>query len=170
MEEGIKESEVGDIIKSSSVVLYEWSASEYMHHEKTADWFFAAGIIAFGFLVLAIILKNALFVILLIVATFSIFILGNRPPRLVVFAITSRGFKIDNRLFPFSTLDHFWLNYDPPQTKELYIVSQKMLMPQITIPLGHTDPNEIREHLAKFLEEKEIEEPMSHIIARFLRF
>ncbi len=76
----------------------------------------------------------------------------------------------EKTLYPYDNLKYFWINYDPPHIRELYLVSKKTFQPQITIPLGFTDPNIVREHLVKFLEEKEIEEPLFDTIARFFRF
>ncbi|MDP3784660.1 MAG: hypothetical protein Q8R12_01115, partial [bacterium] len=73
-------------------------------------------------------------------------------------------------LYPYDDLKSFWLNYDPPHVKELYVISKKVLLPQLSIPLGQTDPNQIREHLLKFLEEREIQESLADAIARFFRF
>ena len=152
------------------LTLVEWSAPEYEHHEKTSDWYWAVGIIAIGFLAIAFILKNFLFGILVLVGGFAFALFGAKKPKLISFSVTSRGLKIEKRLFPFDSLDHFWIHYDPPHKKELYIISKKLFVPQISIPLGFADPNEIREHLLKFVEEKEIEEPFSQAIAKFLKF
>ena len=48
------------------LVLVEWSAPEFDYHEKSSDWYWALGIITFGFFVLALLLKNWLFAILVV--------------------------------------------------------------------------------------------------------
>ena len=168
MENKQKEADNGP--RDPFLTLVSWEASEYEHFEKSSDWYWAVGIIACGFFIVAIILKNFLFAIISILGGFGLALYGSREPKIVSFAITSRGLKIDNNLFTYDTLKSFWLNYDPPHVKELYVISKKAMLPQITIPLGKADPNEIREHLIKFIEEKHTDEPLSHIIARFLRF
>lgn len=157
-------------LSNNFLVLVEWSAPEYDHFEKSSSWYWAVGIISIGFFLVAIILKNFLFAVLVIIGAFTLALYGAREPKLASFAVTSRGLKIEKRLYPFGTLRYFWINYDPPRAKEIYFVSKKLFIPQISIPLGHADPNEIREHLIKFLEEKEVGEPLSHTIAKFFRF
>ena len=152
------------------LALLSWEALEYEYHEKTTDWYWAVGIVTFGFFVLALILKNFLFAILVAIAGFTFALYGARRPKIVSFAITSRGLKIGEKLYPYDNLKSFWLNYDPPNIKELYVISKKFFAPQISIPLGASDPNKIREYLLKFLEEKEIQESLSDVIARFFRF
>lgn len=156
--------------KQNFLVLTSWEAEEYPYHEKTPDWYWAVGIVTLGFFIVAVILKNLLFALLILVGGFTFAMYGARRPKTVSFAITSRGVKIANTLYPYDALQSFWLNYDPPQVKELYIISKKVLLPQLSIPLGRADPNEIREHLLKFLEEREIQESLMDTIARFFRF
>lgn len=155
---------------SQFLVLVSWEAPEYEYREKSGDWYWAVGIVTVGFLALALILKNFLFAIIVAIAGFTLAVYGARPPRVIPFAITSRGVKIGNVLYPYETLKSFWINYDPPHIREIYLISKKFLMPQISLPLAGTDPNEVREHLLKFLEEKEIQESLSDTIARFFRF
>lgn len=152
------------------LILAEWQAPEFDYHEKSSDWYWALGIVTFGFLVLALMLKNWLFAILVVLGGFSFGMYGVKRPRTINFAITSRGIKIGEVLYPFDHLKSFWLSYDPPHVKELYVISKKVLVPQLSIPLGASDPNEIREHLLKFLEEREIQESFADVIARFFRF
>ncbi|HBT81136.1 hypothetical protein A2757_02440 [Candidatus Giovannonibacteria bacterium RIFCSPHIGHO2_01_FULL_48_47] len=152
------------------LVLMSWEAPEHELREKTPDWYWAVGIIAFGFLILAILLKNFLFAILVLLGGFTVAMYGVKQPKIVNFAITSRGIKVEDKLYPYDNLQFFWINYDPPHVRELYLISKKTFQPQISIPLGQADPNEVREHLIKFLEEKEIEESLFDTIARFFRF
>jgi len=152
------------------LVLVEWSAPEFDYHEKSSDWYWALGIITFGFFVLALLLKNWLFAILVVLGGFSLGMYGVKRPRTINFAVTSRGLKIGETLYPFDHLQSFWLNYDPPHLKELYVISKKKFVPQIFIPLGQADPNLVREHLLKFMEEREIQESFVDVIARFFRF
>ncbi len=152
------------------LVLVEWQSLEYEYHEKSSDWYWAVGIITVGFFALAIILKNFLFALMALIAGFTLAMYGAKKPKTVSFAITSRGIKIGNVLYPYDDLKSFWINYDPPRVKELYVISKKVLLPQLSIPLGTADPNQIREHLMKFLEEKEIQESFADAIARFFRF
>ncbi len=150
--------------------LMEWEAPEYEYQLKSPDWYWAVGIIAFGFLFVAIAFKNFLFAILVVLGAFTLAMYGARRPKTVHIAVTARGIQVGKTLYPYDHLDHFWVNYDPPHVRELYLVSKKTFVPHISLPLGHADPNEVREHLLKFMEEKKIEEPLYDVIARLLRF
>ena len=150
--------------------IMEWEAREYEYQPKSPDWYWAVGIIGFGFFFVALALKNFLFAILVVLGTFTLAMYGARRPKTARIAITARGIQVAKTLYPYDHLSYFWVNYDPPHVRELYLVSKKFFVPHISIPLGGADPNEIREHLLKFLEEKEIEEPFRDVIARLLKF
>ena len=152
------------------LTLLSWEAEEFTHHDKGKDWFWSVGIVTLGFFALALILQNYLFAILVLIGGFVVALHGSKKPKVVRFSVTSRGIAVDNTLYPYDHLKCFWINYDPPHIRDLYLISGKTFQPQITIPLGNTEPNEIREHLIKFIEEKEVEESLFDTIARFFRF
>ena len=147
-----------------------WQAPEYNYNQKSADWFWIVGIFSLTLFAVALIFNNTLFAIFIIIAGFTIAMYGARRPRIIQFSITIRGFQIGKNLFPYNTLKSFWIHYDPPFKKELVIQSEKMFMPHIKIPLGDTDPNDIREILLKFLKEKEYEESLIDAIGDYLKF
>lgn len=154
----------------SSGTLIEWSAPEYDYIHKSPDWYWAIGIITIALIVVGILTRNVLFIVLVVLSGFTIALYSARKPNIVSFTLTVRGIQIDTKLFPYDTLDSFWMHYDPPHKKELGIISKKALMPRIVINLGDTDPNAIREHLVKFLEEKHHEESLTESIARYIGF
>jgi len=151
-------------------VLISWKTKEYEHRPKSIDWYWTVGIISVGLIAVAIMMKNAMFVILIMLGGFSIALFSARRPNIVDFAVTVRGIQINSNLFPYDDLESFWIHYDPPHKKELGIISKKALMPRIVIPFGDTDPNDVREHLINFLEEKHHEEGISESIGKLLGF
>lgn len=148
----------------------EWKAPEYEYIKKSPDWFWAVGIITIALLVSAFFLKSFLFGFLVLLAGFSIALYGAKKPSIVSFSIGPRGVKIGEMLYEYGNLKKFWVNYDPPQKKELLLESKKTLMPHITIPLADENPEEIRNYLVKFLKEEKIEESLIMTIAKLLKF
>jgi hypothetical protein len=150
--------------------IFEWEAREFEKIPKTKEWFWAGGILSAAFLTVAIIQKNLLFAIVIVLASFVVYLYALKEPRVVSFAITSRGVKIGNRLYEFDDLESFWIFYEPPRIKELSIESKKTLMPRLEAPLGDADPVKLREALIRFLPEKKHEEDIASIIARRIGF
>ena len=148
----------------------EWEAAEYEHGEKSADWFWAVGIITLAAIVSAFLLKNFLLGILSGLIGFSISLYGARKPATVKFKLGPRGVQIGNKLYDYENLASFWVEYDPPRRKELILKSKKALVPHINIMLGDADPGEIREYLSQFLEEEKIEESWADTISKIAGF
>ena len=147
-----------------------WQTAEYQYYQKSRDWFWALFIMTAAFLVVAIITRNFLFGALMIIAGFTIALLGGKKPRQVEITLSGRGIQIENNLYLYETLTSFWIFYHPPDSKELSLKSEKGFMPYIKIPLGNTDPALVRRFLLEFLPEATQEESLIDIIARKLKF
>ncbi len=148
----------------------EWSAYEFLHHEKDRQWFLVFWIISGGVFASLLIFGNtfgaatmALFIIIL-------YMYALKKPETIHCKLTQEGVVFNDRLFPYNNISSFWILYEPP-VKELIIISKHKLMPKISIPIDDANPTEIREiMLNNGVLEKEEEETLSEIIARKLRF
>ena len=147
-----------------------WQGYEYDHHEKSSDWFWALGIVALSSAVTAI-FKNILFALLILIGAFTIALFAAKRPHLVHFEITRRGVSIDDILYPFTTLESFWVDEDEHGHLTLILKSQRVVMPYIIIPLAESIEFEnVRNILLSKLEEEELQEPISHKILEFFGF
>ncbi len=136
----------------------QWETLEYIHTEKSADWFWTVGIIAVAIAATAIILNNVLFGILILLATFTLCIYAARHPLVIDVEINDRGIRIDKYFHPYTSLDSFWVEENVHHPKIL-VKSKKLLMPYITVHIEDMDPDEIRDYLNHFLIEEEHTEP-----------
>lgn len=150
----------------------EWQALEHHHHkEKTPDWFWIVGTIAIAGSILAIYFGNILFGIVIIIAAMTVFIQSHTKPQILRYRITRRGVQIGSSIIPYSTLESFWV-IDEEINDRIILKSQKFLMPYIIIPYDSmkTDPDEIREYLLEYLNEEEMDEPVSNKILELIGF
>jgi len=147
-----------------------WRTLEYEHYRKSKDWFWALFIVMAALLIVAIITKNFLFGVFIIIAGIAMALLGKKRPREVEVVVSGKGVQIENNLYPYETLESFWIFYQPPDIKEVSLKSEKLLMPHIKIPLGDTDPTSVRKLLLQFLPEEAQEESLIDVVARMLKF
>lgn len=166
----ISKEEKPEIELSSSRSLIKWEDLEYEYLPKSNNWFWSIGVIAVGLIFASILLDNFLFAILILIAGLAVILLGAKKPKRVIFSLTAKGFQIDKNLFPYENLRSFWIHYEPPYKKILAIEPKKFFMPVISVPLGDTNPNVVREHLLKFLKEERREESFIQTIIRLIRF
>ena len=149
-----------------------WQALEYHHESKSVDWFWAVGIIAVCVIILSVLYDNYLFAILILIATFSVFMYAVRQPELVQFELNRRGIIIHRKIYPYASLQSFWVeefNNVHPHPK-LLIKSQKVMVPLIVIPIAGVHPDEVRDFLQHYLPEEEIYEPLSQKVMEYLGF
>lgn len=148
----------------------EWEAHEYEHKERSQDWFWAVGIISVAIAAAAAIFGNIIFGIFILTATFAMALFINHPPKEVRVVVDERGVTRDRILYPYSTLQSFWIDVDHPHPKIL-LSSEKVFMPLIIVPLGgEVDLDNLHEVLSQFLQEKPHSLPLVEKIIESLGF
>lgn len=149
-----------------------WNALNHLKAERSSDWFWFVGITAGAIAILSIYFGNLLFGLLILIATFTIFIQANIEPHMVEFEINRKGIIADKTFYPYSTLESFWVvDEDGWDRDRILIKSQKTFMPLIIIPIGEeVQADEIREELLTYLDEEEMSEPSLQIVMNRLGF
>lgn len=149
--------------------LISWDAPEHHHTEKDNDWYWAVGIITVTIAALAFIFGNVIFGILVIVGVFALLVYGSKKPEMIHVEINDRGLVIHDVLYPFLTLESFWINAHERPPKIL-LKSRKTFMPYIVIYIEQVDPEVVREIILKYITETEHHEPLSQKIMEGLGF
>ena len=147
-----------------------WEAPEHRHIEKTSDWFWILGIIAISASVASIIFQNVLFAVVILLATTTMFITAHRKPREIEFEVSIRGVRIDNALYPYATLDSYYLDEENKIDPQLIVKSKKLFVPLLIIPIPVNHIDDIEDMVSSRLPEEFMEEPLSHRILEFLGF
>ncbi len=139
---------------------FSWEAKEFQFQKKSADWYWALGIIAFSGAAAAFIFNNILFGILVILGSFVLAIYATMKPRNIKFEVSGRGVSVGNTLYPYQTLKSFWIN-DELDQPVLLIESKRALVPLIIIPINSVPPENVRSLLLEYMEEVEHELPIA---------
>lgn len=138
-----------------------WEAHDHIKQEKTADWFWAVGIIAVGAIILAIYFNNLLFALLIALAVFTLFIQKHTPPQMIGFELNQRGIVVRDVLYPYTTLESFnVVDEDGFDRDRIIFKSKKVFMPLIVVPVEKAVELETaRMFLIEHLKEEDIQEP-----------
>jgi hypothetical protein len=149
----------------------EWQAYEHHHEHHSEDWFWIVGIVALIGAILAAYFGNIMLAILIVIAGFTSFLHGHSTPRVITFRITRRGVQAGDTMFPFSTLESFWV-IDEEVDDRIILKSQKFMMPYIVLPYDSTttDPESIRDYLLEYIDEEEMDEPVMQKVMENLGF
>ena len=149
--------------------LISWNAPEHYHVEKTPDWYWGVGIITLALAVVAFIFGNIITGIFVLVAAITLVLHASKPPRTIYHEVNDRGLVIHDTLYPFVSLESFWIPHDEFPSK-IILKSRKTFMPFIIMLIDETDPEEIREVMLKYIAETEHREHFLHHILERLGF
>jgi len=141
-----------------------WKAYEHSHTDKGSDWFLALGIIAISSAIVAVLFRNFFFALLILVGSFTIALLSSRPPRELTFALTPRGVRIEDALYPYQMLVAFCISERETDHPKLIIDSGRFMTPHLIASLENVDAEEVHTYLSAYLPEEEIREPISQRI------
>ena len=147
-----------------------WEAPEHIHVEKTGDWYWILGIIAIAGSVVSIIFGNILFSIVIILSATVMMLYAHHPPRIINFKISGRGIRVDDTLYPYSTLESFFIDEDHRHGPQLIVKPKKLLSQFLIIPIPEENSDEIETILAPRIPEEHLEEPFSYRLLEILGF
>ena len=131
-----------------------WQASEFVHHEKSGVWFLALlGAATVLLLIDGFLIRSWTFGILIVVMAISLGVIARRPPRTLMYTLTSRSLQIDEKRFDLRDFHAFGV----VQENAFYsirLIPNKRFMPMVSVffppeygeeivdILGHTLPME----------------------------
>ena len=152
-------------------VLQEWNFQEYEHYERGAVWYIIMSILGVLFVLYAIFTGNFLFAVVIVLFAIILFLQSHQQPSKVLFKITDLGLVVGARFYPYTEFNNFYLVYNPPEVKTLFLDTKSLWQPLMRIPLLEQNPLEVKQTLLEFLPEdlEKEEEPLADKIARTWR-
>lgn len=157
--------------KETGSILIDWDFPEFTKHDRGKKWYLIAGIVFLVILIYAVLTKNILFAIILVIAAFIFILQQYQEPQAVDAAVTDEGILIGSKFYDYEELKIFWVIYKPPLAKLLYLDFKNPLKKSLPIPLDNVDPVKLREILTQYLEEdlEREEEELGDRMAKVLK-
>ena len=152
-------------------VLHEWEVNEYERHDRSRGWYVFMAVLGISLLLYALLKQNFLFALIVVLFAMILFLQSHQTAPKVVVRVTDRGVGIQHRFYTYNELDNFFIIYQPPEVKVLFIDTKTALRPRLRLPLLDNDPNDLRFTLRQYLPEdtEAEEEPLSDRMARMWR-
>lgn len=151
--------------------LLEWSFPEFAHHDRSRRWYVGMTILAVALLIWAIFTTNFLFAVIIVMAAVILWFKHTTPAAMVRCALWEDGLELAGRLYPYDDLASFYIVYDPPMTKMLYLDTKSVWQPRLRIDLEDMNPLTVREllleHITEDLEREN--EPLSEAFGRLFK-
>lgn len=151
---------------------FEWEGREHEHNPRTADWYWALGILAVALAIAAILFSNYLLALLIVVAAVSLALHGAKYPAIHRFRLTEQGLLIGDNLHPFSQMKSFSVleDIDGELPPILSIKTENWLSPHLVIPLAEVDADGVYAHLLANVDEGEHPHTINDVVAGWLGF
>lgn len=150
---------------------FSWDTLEYEHREKSADWFWALGILVVVGAAIAFISKNLLFGFLILLGGFMIGLFANKKNNPISVEISAHGITVNKNNMLFSSISAFWLYRNPFGIRKLVLKTNQNLTPIISIPLpDDINAVELRDFLIKNIPEQELKESFIDLMSEKLGF
>lgn len=149
--------------------IIQWKDYEYNHREKSSDWFWAVGIIAFSAVITAVIFNNIIFAIFIVLSAFTLSLYAARKPSLINMELNPKGIIVGKHIYFYSTIEKFCVT-EKRGGAIIILKSKKPILPYVTILARETDPKKIRGYLSRHIDEEEMTEPLAQSIMEYLGF
>jgi hypothetical protein len=151
--------------------LLAWIVDEYERHQRGPLWYALSAVFGLAMLLYSILTQNFLFAVIVIMFGVITGLSVMREPRKMLVVVTDLGIGIGNDFYPYKTFRNFWILYEPPEVKNIYLEFKVMPARRLSIPLYEQNPVEVRNALVRFLDEdlEKEDQPMSEFIGRTLK-
>ena len=149
-------------------ILHKWTIEEYSQHERHVIWYIVMVTLGLGLVLFGIATGNFLFSLIVILFGIILFLQSHQTPPQILFQITELGIILNDRFYKYSEFENFYVIYNPPEVKTLFLDPINNMRPTIRIPLLDMNPVEIKNSLMEFLSEdlEKEEEPLADRMAR----
>lgn len=132
-----------------------WTSSLYPAAQKTKGWYIGLFVVTALFALYGILTNAWSFSVVIIVAAGVYYYLNEQDVPVVDVVISDLGILIGRRVFPFSDLKTFWIDYNPPFHKELHLILKNEYKHEIIVSIHALNPSELRRILTRYLPEWE---------------
>ena len=142
-----------------SIPVVEWSASEYIAHEKSAGWYlalFAGG--GMAAVVVYVISRDILSSIVILLACAAISVYAGRKPSTNRYILSENGVQVEQKFYPYGGFRSFSV-VEEGAINSIWLKPLKRFAPIVTMYFSPDDEQKIIDVLANFLphEERELD-------------
>jgi len=154
--------------KDYGKILHSWEFPEYTKYKRSKVWFVVMAIISAAVLIWTILSGNFLFAIIIIMVILIYVFQERREPMTIKLNIREDGLEIGRNFYNYRDLRDFWIIYQPPEVKKIYVSFKSKIAAPLVISLENQNPLKIRKTLLEYLPEdlEKEEEPASDSLSR----
>lgn len=129
----------------------QWSASEFIRHDKGIGWYLAlmgaSLLIAAG---IYLITRDKITAATIIVATILLGVVAARKPRELMYSVDERGVQVGKKLYPYTSFKSFSIMQEGG-VESIWFMPMQRFMPGLSIYFAPEDGPKIIDALSQFL-------------------
>ncbi|MDD5040025.1 MAG: hypothetical protein PHY34_02645 [Patescibacteria group bacterium] len=134
--------------------LASWEFPEFIKHQRSFGWYIGVFIIIAALITFSLVTQNYLFAIVIVLFLVVYIIRARREPQMVAITLYEDGIGLGQKSFYlWKDIRAFWIIYEPPHVKNLYIDFKASYRPSITVYLENQNPLRIRKILLNYIPE-----------------
>lgn len=148
----------------------DWTASEFIEHEKSASWYGAVSILGIAGIAAVYFITQDLFsVVALFLFGIAFLALGARKPKVLSYSLNDNGIQIGERFYGFDQFRSFAV-IDEGSLHSISLLPIKRFMPELSIYFAPDDEDKIVDFLGHRLPFEERKQAMVDQFMRKIRF
>jgi len=151
---------------------FEWHAKEYEFEEKSADWYWALGIIATALAITCVLFANVLLALVIIAAAVAIALQAAKHPKIHRFMLSDAGLAIDDAFYPYDSMTAYALieYIDDELPPALSVKTTSLITPHLLVPLTGVNADALHAFLLQHVPHEPHDLPFAHRVAALFRF
>ena len=150
-------------------IAFSWQASEFVQHHKGAGWYAILLTVSAILIGVAAWLHSWLEIGVFIAVCAVVIVYARKPPRTLMYELSSEGIHIDGRLYAFTEFRSFAVMSDE-EWQSIDLEPTKRLSPRVVMLFDPEDFDSIVGHLELHIPRQDRESDMVERITRYLRF
>jgi hypothetical protein len=148
----------------------DWSASEYVEHEKGNMWFVQFGLASVGIIgIIFFVTRDYISIVVLSVLAVGIGYFAGRKPETLNYKLDSQGIHIGAKLYPISMFKSFAI-VEEGAISSIALLPLKRFMPAISVYFAPDDEKKIVDALGAMLPQEERQQDRVDKLMHKIRF
>jgi len=149
--------------------ILEWSSYLNQEFHKTSRWYFYASLILAALVVYGLLTNQWSFSAALLVCAGVYYYVTHTKGPIIEVKLSETGLQVGERVYPFTDLRTFWVEYNPPYSQYLHLVLKNTYKQDISVQIHQVEVTQLRTILSRYLPEwKEREKSFTEHLAQTL--
>lgn len=133
--------------------LLSWSSHLAQDFERSPRWYMIGGTLVALLVLYSLFTGQWTFAAALTVFAGVYYYISVQETPTVEIKVSDIGIKVGKRVYPYTDLKTFWIEYNPPYFQNLHLVTRNKFKPEVSIQIHQINVSELRTILTRYLPE-----------------